>query len=96
MIEDTTLAVLFTNHGDPVTTAINRQVTGHTQCFEQGNAVTGNIERTRPSHFTHHRYFKVQELNGDNRIFYQVFTHQFLFYQLGNLHTGQTFYMNFT
>ena len=52
--------------------------------------------RTGTCYFTHHRYFKVQELDSDNRIFDQIFTDEFLFDQFGNLHTGQTFYMNFT
>ena len=63
------------------------------QSFQQGYSITGNIKCTRPSHFTHHRYFKVQELNSDNRIFYQILTDEFLFNQFGNLHTGQSLHM---
>ena len=93
MHQDRPLPVLLADHGHPVASSVDRQVARHTQGFQQGDTVAGDIERSRTVHFTHHRHLVVQELYRHDRVFDQVSLYQALLDHFRQLHTRQSRHM---
>lgn len=94
--EDAALVPVFTDHTDAVQTGCRAQVAGHSDGFEQGDAVAGDFVRAYPVYFTQNGELEVQEVYHDSRVLDVFSVDEALLDEFGQLAAGQTFYMELT